>query len=91
MNRDQLLEVVGEQYSRLTQYQHRIKELERLVFGSKSERFVPEVASGQTTIDFGATEPEKEEPATETITYEREKTGNKSKPSRQSIPHIWKE
>jgi|GEM_PF-2968093 hypothetical protein len=50
MNRDQLLEAVGNQYSKITQQEHRIKELERLVFGFKSERFVPEAMKRLRTL-----------------------------------------
>jgi len=80
MNREELLNVVGTLY-------HENQNLKKLIFGSKSERFVPEVAPEQTSLDFGK-EPEvkKEEPAKETITYEREKNTNKQKPSRQPIP-----
>jgi len=87
MNREQLLEVVKEQYHEKERLQAELAQLKKMVFGSKSERFVPEVAPEQTSLDFGeAPEVKKEEPATETITYEREKNSNKSKPSRQPIP-----
>jgi transposase len=80
MNREELLGVIGSLY-------HENQNLKKLVFGSKSERFVPEVAPEQTSLDFGEElEVKKEEPVTETITYEREKNNNKQKPSRQPIP-----
>jgi transposase len=87
LDRDELLEVVKEQYEKNESLQLENARLKKLIFGSKSERFVPEVAPEQTSLDFGpATEKIKEEPVTETITYEREKNSNKSKPSRQPIP-----
>ena len=87
MNREQLLEVVKEQYHEKERLQAELAQLKKMVFGSKSERFVPEAAPEQTSLDFGDTvEAKKEEPVTETITYEREKNSNKSKPSRQPIP-----
>jgi len=87
MNREQLLEVVKAQYHEKEKLQAELAQLKKMVFGSKSERFVPETDPQQTSLDFGQTpEVPKEKPATETITYEREKNNNKSKPSRQAIP-----
>jgi transposase len=87
MSREQLLVVVKEQYDIKERLQAELNQLKKLVFGSKSERFVPEVDPKQTSLDFGqTTEVLKEEPATETITYEREKNTGKQKPSRQPIP-----
>ncbi len=80
MNRNELINVIGSLY-------HENQNLKKLIFGAKSERFVPEVDPKQTSLDFGGIpEPKKEEPATETITYEREKNNGKQKPSRQPIP-----
>ena len=87
MNREQLLEVVKAQYHEKEKLQAELAQLKKMVFGSKSERFVPETDPQQTSLDFGQTpEVPKEKPATETITYEREKNNNKSKPSSQAIP-----
>ncbi len=87
MDRDELLEVVREQYDKNETLRNENDRLKKLIFGAKSERFVPEVVPEQTSLDFGeAAEVKKEEPATETITYEREKNSNKTKPSRQPIP-----
>ena len=94
LDREKLLEVVREQYDK-NEILHGKNEslqlendrLKKLIFGSKSERFVPEVDPQQTSLDFdGTPEPKKEEPVTETITYERKKNGGKQKPSRQPIP-----
>lgn len=87
MNREQLLEVVKEQYEIKEQLQSELAQLKKMIFGAKSERFVPEAIPEQTNLDFGATsEVPKVEPVTETITYEREKNNGKQKPSRQPIP-----
>ena len=87
LGRDELLEVVREQYDKIENLQFENGNLKKAIFGAKSERFIPEVAPEQTSLDFGdPLEEKKEEPVTETITYEREKKNNKSKPSRQPIP-----
>jgi transposase len=87
MNREQLLEVVKEQYHEKERLQAELAQLKKIVFGSKSERFIPETNPQQTSLDFGQTpEVKKEIPVTETITYEREKNSGKQKPSRQPIP-----
>ena len=94
LGREELLEVVREQYDKNEilhekneSLQSELNRLKKLIFGSKSERFVPEVDPQQTSLDFGGTpETPKEEPATETITYEREKNSGKQKPTRQPIP-----
>lgn len=80
MSRDELLTVVGRLY-------FRNKELEKLIFGAKSERFVATTNCEQGNLDFGSNgEQNKEEPATETITYTREKNSGNKKPSRQVLP-----
>src|SRR5271170_5077020 len=87
LDREALLEVVREQYEKNESLQVENARLKKLIFGSKSERFVPEVDPQQTSLDFGGTpEPKNEEPVIETITYERKKNGGKQKPSRQPIP-----
>ena len=87
MDRDELLEVVREQYEKNESLQFENDRLKKLIFGAKSERFIPEVAPEQTSFDFGASkEVKKEESAIETITYEREKNTGGKKPSRQPIP-----
>lgn len=82
LTREELLNVVNSLY-----YEN--QNLRKLIFGAKSERFVPTANTQQTELDFGAAfaQPaEATENTTEVITYEREKSSNKTKPSRQSIP-----
>jgi transposase len=80
MDREELISVISSLY-------FENQNLKKAIFGSKSERFVPEVAPEQTSLDFGDTpQVKKEEHATESITYERKKNGGKQKPSRQPIP-----
>ena len=87
MNREQLLEVVKEQYHEKERLEAELSQLKKMVFGSRSERFVPEAAPEQTSFDFGDNlEVKKDAPVKETVTYEREKNSSKQKPSRQPIP-----
>lgn len=81
MTREELLGVVGSLY-------HENQNLKKLIFGAKSERFIPASENTQQgTLDFGEVpEDKKEEPEQETITYTREKSSDKAKPSRQPIP-----
>jgi transposase len=86
LGREELLEVVREQYEKNEALQLENGNLKKLIFGSKSERFVPETDPKQTSLEFGDTlEVKKEEPVKESITYERKKNSGK-KPSRQPIP-----
>jgi transposase len=87
MDREQLISVISSLYDENQNLQFENGNLKKAIFGSKSERFVPEVAPTQTSLDFGDTpKVKKEEPATETISYERKKNGGQQKPSRQPIP-----
>lgn len=72
MGRNELLEVVREQYQK-NEILHGKNEslqvendrLKKLIFGSKTERFVPEVDPRQASLDFGdIPEVTKEEPVT---------------------------
>jgi hypothetical protein len=53
---------------------HQLEQLKKLIYGRKSERFIPAVDSNQLSLfgDVVAVEQE-EAPAKETITYERAK------------------
>jgi transposase len=65
-----------------------LEQLKRLIFGQKSERFLPIPDAVEQLSLF--TQPEVAQqaaaPATETITYEREKTSAKDHPGRNPIP-----
>ena len=87
MEREELISVISSLYDENQNLLFENGNLKKLIFGAKSERFIPEVAAEQTSLDFGATpDAPKAAPATETITYEREKNNDKTKPSRQPIP-----
>ena len=65
--------------------QHELDNLKRMIFGSKSERFVPS-DPGQLGL-FGQVQTTPQEPVKETITYERNKASDsKRKPVRLALP-----
>ena len=68
--------------SQVAQLTYQLDQLKRMIFGAKSERFVP-TDPGQTTLfEVQATA----EPATEQVSYTRVKAGEKKKPVREPIP-----
>jgi transposase len=72
---------------RIIELEYQLAELKRLIFGTKSERFVSEVPPNQLSFDFGVEQNANEtEPQKEIITYERKKKERKEKPVRQAIP-----
>jgi len=96
MTREGLLTVVSSLYTQLQEKEEKInfltfeiQNLKKLIFGAKSERFVPAEHPQQTKLDFGENPAQAEavaETTTEVITYEREKPSSQAKPSRQPIP-----
>lgn len=74
--------------NRLAELEFQLAQLKRLIFGAKSERFVPkETPSNQLELDLGqAVEIANQEAKTETITYTRDKKTRTEKPVRQQIP-----
>ncbi len=71
---------------RNTYLQHEYDNLKRMIFGAKSERFVP-ADSSQLPL-FGMPAVEKQESEKETITYQRNKSSNaeKNQPVRLALP-----
>ena len=72
------------------QLSHRLAQLERMIFGRKSERFTADNQASQPTLFSGleAPSPVAEEPAREQITYERKKSKGVEKlhPGRNELP-----
>ena len=54
---------------------HHFEQLQKMVFGAKSERFVPVTIPGQLTLGLDIPEIEAPKQDTETITYSRKKNG----------------
>lgn len=54
---------------------HHFEQLQKMVFGAKSERFVPVAIPGQLTLGLDVPEIEAPEQEKETITYSRKKNG----------------
>jgi hypothetical protein len=73
MTREELQSAVLDLYYKIENLQSENGNLKKLIFGAKSERFIAETDPKQTSLDFGQPEEKKAEPATETITYERER------------------
>lgn len=70
---ENLLSKYAESQAKTEYLQHELDKLRRMLFGVKSERFVP-VSADQLSL-FQVKEQPAPEPQTETITYEREKPG----------------
>lgn len=66
---------------RIAQLTFRIEQLERMLFGAKSERYVPTDPGQSTLFEVQATA----EPATEQVSYTRTKPGQKKQPVREAI------
>lgn len=66
-----------EEYQRLQQdyllLKHQYEQLKRLIFGTKSERFVPDSQPGQLSLDLDVEQAPPKPAATEKISYERKK------------------
>lgn len=58
---------------RITKLETELAQIKRMIFGTKSERFVPEIVPGQTTLDFNLEQIIAAEKEKETLTYTREK------------------
>ncbi len=69
-----------------------LAQLKRMIFGSKSERYVAS-DPGQLSLDLGMAPPLAAEPQTEEITYNRKKSeGNKGSAKRLELPsHLHRE
>lgn len=91
-------------YHQLSQENHELKkeniflkeelaQLKRMVYGAKSERFVPDKPEGQLSFDFDIEEKQAQNEETEQVTYTRNKPKkNKKKPVRVKLPpHLERE
>lgn len=84
MTREELIAENKAQKELITSLQHQLEQLQKLIFGSKSERFVSDIPDNQLNLFSDLTSEEsKEETATEEITYTRKK---KKHPGRNPFP-----
>jgi transposase len=76
--------------ARIMQLEFQLAEFQRLVYGTRSERFKPAVDPQQLTLDLGeAMEAAREEVKKEKVAYERSKpSGPKAPPSRMPLPAL---
>ncbi len=102
LTREELIHALGiltekfqQQEKTLSEYQaeilknkHELAQLKRMIFGSRSERFVPDVIPGQTTLALDIEAVEAKPAEKETITYTRTKKplGNAVKHGRLPLP-----
>ncbi|HLF64446.1 MAG TPA: IS66 family transposase [Saprospiraceae bacterium] len=86
--REELIASHQEQAWKIEELTHKYKELERVIFGRKSERFVAEVPADQLRLIFapGEDNPEPRAQEKQQVSYTRKKAENKQHPVRQQIP-----
>jgi transposase len=85
-----LEEVNRDQYIEITYLKQELAELRRMIFASKSERFIP-TDSGQLSLGLDVEQKEVEKQETEEITYKRHKPKKKA-PVRLPLPsHLYRE
>lgn len=64
---------IAEKDFRITKLETELAQIKRMIFGTKSERFVPEVSPEQVRLDFNTEQILGSIPEKETLTYTREK------------------
>jgi transposase len=74
-----------ENEAKITYLQFELEKLKRMIFGAKSERFIPGDTS-QLNLDLGQGVQPSVEPTTEEITYTRQKTDEKKGHARTELP-----
>lgn len=80
--------------ARITQLEAELTQLKRLIFGQKSERFIPDSNSAQMALDLGVAQEQPQEDELEKISYERKKGKKKNgtHPGRKPLPsHLRRE
>ena len=93
MSYEQLLEVnkqleskLSDTESRLAELQFQIDQMNRLLYGSKRERFIKKTDENQMTLPFDVEEEPQPEKQQETITYVRTKAKRVNHPGRMALP-----
>ena len=72
--------------SKVSQLQFQIDQINRLLYGSKRERFIKNGDENQMTLPFDVPEETQPEKQQETITYVRTKTKRVNHPGRMALP-----
>src|SRR5690554_98761 len=72
--------------SKVSDLKFRIDQLNRLIYGSKRERFVKNADENQMTLPFEVENEKEPEKQQETITYVRKKNKRKNHPGRIALP-----
>jgi transposase len=87
-----LIDQDNEKQARITYLEQELAQLKRMIFGSKSERFVQQ-DPGQLSLDLGTEQKERLEEETEELSFTRRKTnGKKEIPVRLPLPsHLHRE
>jgi len=86
MSFDELVKVNKKLESKVSQMQFHIDQMQRLLFGAKRERFIPNQDENQMSLPFDL-EPETDvEKQQEVITYVRSKTKRENHPGRLPLP-----
>lgn len=81
-----IIEKYQEQEFENQKLQHELAQLKRMLFGSRSERFAPALNPQQTVLPLDIETVAATPPATETITYERKKTGQSTVVTHKRLP-----
>lgn len=77
-------QAVKEMEVRLLSLQHQVEQYSRMIFGSRSERFI-QADKSQITLELEGIDNTRKEIPTETITYTRRKSGSQEKPGHARV------
>jgi len=84
-----LLKKTQEQETKILLLEHELSQLKRMIFGAKSERFIPSAIPGQLTLDINGDKNEKvsEKETVNVASHDRnKKTEDKKHPVRNAFP-----
>ena len=82
---EQLIQIHAEQQQKIAFLEQELAQLKRMIFGTKSERFVL-ADSAQMSLELESVPPLEEQAETEQISYSREKPKKKGKAVRLELP-----